>query len=105
PTNFGPKDRSRPRNRLASNDVPSLFGRTHRRRQHARAPARVSSGNKWHKWHREEQSNGATVPKHASQRGGATKLAGTLSAFCQKTALRAATADVRIPQRKPRLHD
>ena len=41
PTNAGPKHRSRPRNRRVSNDVPSLCGRTHRRRQCTRSPARI----------------------------------------------------------------
>ena len=39
PTDAQPKRRWRPRNRLSANDVPSLYGRTHRHRQYARNPA------------------------------------------------------------------
>jgi len=39
-TNGGPKHGSRPRNRRVSNDVSSRCGRTHRRRQCTRSPAR-----------------------------------------------------------------
>jgi hypothetical protein len=39
PASAGPKHRSRPRNRLSSNDVPSPSGRTHRRQQRGRTLA------------------------------------------------------------------
>ncbi len=42
PASAGPKHRWRPRNRRASNDVPSLPGRTHRHRQYARTPTTAS---------------------------------------------------------------